>query len=84
MRIYKPMQLTGYTVRGKDLRTGVAFDDFIVLDKETMRGVEAIGMNVINAVSGLTLQKDMLWIQSQKHIPALLNWICFTCLQGSS
>lgn len=51
MRIRKPLQLTGYTVKGTDKRTGAAFEDFIVLDKETMRGVESMGMNVVDAVA---------------------------------
>lgn len=50
MRICKPLQLTGYAVEGKDRRTGAPFEDFIVLDKETMRGVEALGINVADAV----------------------------------
>lgn len=51
MRICKPLQLTGYAVNGTDQRTGTTFEDFIVLDKETMRGVEAMGMNVVDAVA---------------------------------
>lgn len=47
MKLYKTIQLRGYSVKGTDNRTGEPFIDTIALDVDTIRAAEAVKIGVI-------------------------------------
>lgn len=50
MIVNKPLQLRGYTVTGKDNRSGKPFSDIIALDTEIIQSGKAWGMKSVDMI----------------------------------
>lgn len=50
MIVNKPLQLRGYTVTGKDSRSGKPFSDIIALDTEIIQSGKAWGMKSVDMI----------------------------------